>query len=251
MFQGVAIGGHKAAGKDAALDYITKTRSGFELVRAKTPIVEGFEKYSGKKYDKTRDDAALIQYSATIARKENPNIVKEYLLEVIPQVIARGKIPILPDMRFFEENEACYDLTKMLCIKIEASPETCQARIIRRDGDLRNVVKNDPCEVACDDLKYHYVVDNDRDDDFKFAATQLEDYLRRAGANFDQDRNRMFKFGQEVRVINGDSGYYWDTGIVETMNSQAGTVGVQFFFPADIEDEPVIRHFRPYELMVV
>lgn len=186
VFIGIAIGGKKFAGKDLILDYLVSTRASTQIVRCKTPIVEAYERIVGHPYDKGRDDAELIVVSREQIRggpNGNDNICGDYLLGKLPAVSLQGYVPLVPDMRRKPENDACIQVG-MLCLKVEASEEVRAARGMRRDGHLRNWDPNDATETEVDDLHYHYVIDNNRDDGGAFAIEQLEDYLRRAGARF-------------------------------------------------------------------
>jgi dephospho-CoA kinase len=175
-YLGIAFGGRKGNGKSLLADYLCRTRKAV-IMPSKTPIVQAFEKWSGRTYDKGRDDQQLIRFSTEIARAKNPNLVADWLEVAVPATAKTGAIPIVPDMRFFQENRVLRRLG-MLCIKVDARESTRQARTIARDGDLRNYDPYSPTEVDIDRLTYDTIIDNDRDDNGAWAIEQLESILR-------------------------------------------------------------------------
>lgn len=216
MFYGLAIGGNKGNGKDFIMEYLRATRPEHEVVRCKTPIVQRYERIVGHPYEKPRDDAELILISATQIRKGpsgNDSICKDYLIDVVPDVIEAGKLVFIPDMRRIPENEACHDHLSLMCLYVWASEETRKRRILARDGNLDSYKPDDDTEKEVESLQYHYVVDNDRDDDGRFAFQQLESYLARCGTRF-RRRSKMIPGGARVRLIDPGSGRYFDTATV-------------------------------------
>jgi hypothetical protein len=216
MFYGIAIGGNKGNGKDFVLDYLCATRPDHQIVRCKTPIVERYEKIVGHAYNKGRDDAELIEISATQIRggpHGNDQICKDYLIDVVPDVIESGKLVFIPDMRRVPENEAARDHLNLMCMYVWASEETRKRRTISRDGDLRNYKPDDDTEREVEHLRYHYIVDNDRDDGGWFAFQQIEGYLARCGTRF-RRANREIVIGSEVRCIAPERVRYFDKGTV-------------------------------------
>lgn len=217
MFNGIAIAGNKGNGKDFILDYLRATRLNHEVVRCKTPIVERYEQIVGHPYEKSRDDAELIHVSATVIRggpNGNDEIVKDYLIEHAPTVIEQGKLVFIPDMRRIPENEACHDHLGLMCLHVWASEETRKRRTLKRDGHLDNYKPDDDTEREIESLRYHYVVDNDRDDDGKWAFSQVENYLSRFGPRFRRSPAAL-QLDDLVRSIDPTSGRYWDLGRVE------------------------------------
>lgn len=176
-FVGIAFGGRKGSGKDTLAALFTLTRPNAVNVKCKTPIVAAFEKFIGHSYDKGRDDAALIQYAGQTAREENPYLVAEYLAVRIPEVVAAGGIPIVTDMRMPEESKALFYNLNMLCVNVETSPEVQMRRIRSRDGDLRNYKPNDITETHIDQLDYLLWVNNNSEDDGRYAMNRLETFI--------------------------------------------------------------------------
>lgn len=252
MFYGIAIGGNKGAGKDFFADYIMRTRKDTKLIRCKTPIVERYEQIVGHPYDKARDDAELIHVSATMIRggpNGNDNICKDYLVDVVPDAVSEGYLPIIPDMRRVPENEATHDILSLMCIKIEASLETRRTRTIRREGHFNNWKPDDDTEREVDSLKYHYVIDNDRDDGGKWGILQLERYLERAGARFARRPITEIEQGTYVRIIDQNSPFFWEIVITqENMTTTADTFAlVRVNHTTDGKD----RHVYASDLLVL
>lgn len=253
-FLGIALGARKSGGKDTVLEYLQLTRTNIEVVRCKQPIVdeylrlrnqvievrEGHKTYfvfeigqggafktlprdtrrADNVYIKTRDDADLIWFSSNVIRDRkigNPQICSKYLMEHIPPVIGRGNIPVVPDMRRFEENDTLFrDLQRngypMLCMKLEASMEVLMQRTIDRDGDLRNWHPDDDTEREVDELRYHYIVDNNKNE-MRPLVMQLETVLARHPV-----LRRTLPVdacaGCLVRVIDPNDDAFWKTGII-------------------------------------
>jgi hypothetical protein len=178
-YTGIAFGGRKGNGKSLLASFVLKSHEKSVLLPSKTPIVEAFERWSCRPYDKARDDDKLIRFSTEIARRRNPDLVTDWLEAAIPEAARSGSIPIVPDMRFCAENRVLRRLG-MLCIKVEAREETRVARTIARDGDLRNYDPYSPTEREIDHLTYDYVIDNDADDEGMSAILQLERILQNA-----------------------------------------------------------------------
>lgn len=240
MYIGIAISGQKGNGKDVIADYIRATRRNVVILRSKTPIVEAFEEARGLTYDKARDDSALIEFSRGL-RMEDPLVVARWLGRKIRQSAHKGLFPVVPDMRFHDENAVCHE-NGMLMIKVEAAESVRKDRIIARDGSLDNYKPDSETERHIDDLQYQYVIDNNRPDNGKFAIYQLESYLSRLGSLFTRDtsENRAM-VGDRVRVVNPQSAFFFDTGILSSV-VHAGYTNVDFQITMD--EDAGVRSFE-------
>ena len=180
-FWGIAIGGNKAAGKDLVLAYLLGLAPAARVVRCKTPIVAAYERIVGHPYVKARDDAELMALSASTIRARNDCIVGDWLRATIPPLLAEPSVPliIIPDMRFRAENDALVRDLGFLSVRVWASEETRAARILGRDGHLRNFLPADATERDVDALAYHQTIDNNRDDGGRHASAELEALLSR------------------------------------------------------------------------
>lgn len=172
---GIAIAGKKGAGKDTLADYFIATRNRAAFVRCKTPIVQEFERITGRTYEKARDDADLISISRNVIRKQNDNICADWLNEVLPLVLRNGTIPVIPDMRRLPEFEVLKD--SMLCIKVVCDERERLRRIYEREGTLRNYDPSDATEVDVDLIECPYVIDNSEPDNGRSAILALETIL--------------------------------------------------------------------------
>lgn len=228
MFDGCAIGGNKGNGKDFILDYLCETRPNHVIVRCKTPIVERYEEIVGHPYDKGRDDAELIEVSATLIRggpNGNDHICKDYLLKIVPQVVETGRLVFIPDMRRVPENEAARDHLDLMCLYVWASEETRKRRIIAREGSLDNYKPGDDTEKEVESLRYHYQINNDHDDDGRLAFAEIEAYLGRYGPRFARG-HRLLNLQSKVRLIDPvRGGRFFDTGVIEKDRDGFGVRG--------------------------
>lgn len=249
IFNGIAIGGHKAAGKDTLAAYILRTRGNARIVRSKTPIVEAFEKHYRVTYDKQQHDQQLMDFSKHIARKQNPRIVAEWLAHRLPALCAQGEIPIVADMRFHDENAAVLD-AGFACIKVFATERACKSRILAREGTLANYRPDDPTEIEIDDLKYHYEVNNTRDDDGRQMLWQFEDVIRRLGAGFARSVTLPLDTVQpiRVRVVDHTSTFWFDIG---TMVGTGIKSGESPYGIVEMDEDAKTRHFPLTDLIEV
>ncbi|HEV3156158.1 MAG TPA: hypothetical protein VGZ00_02310 [Candidatus Baltobacteraceae bacterium] len=222
MYKAIALIGHKGAGKDLVATYLEATREHIIILPAKTPVVKKFERTIGHRYEKKRDDDKLMRYSSEIARKEDPNIVVDWLDTILRANAAVGRIPVIPGIRFPDDNDALMARRDVLCLKIHASEETCRQRVIKRDGTDANFQPKDPSEISIDKLDCHHQINNERNDDGREAILHLEKVL--SGLDVSLARNKSFKeehdFPHRVRIVDPESPFYWETGFLQSPTEQ-------------------------------
>lgn len=242
MFTDIAIGGFKYSGKTTVQEYLCKTRSYLSPVFCKQPIVDAFEKYAGHKYNKATDDAALIDFSRTILRRDNPLVVVEYLKVEVPRLHAAGFQLVSADMRFPTENEYFKD-NGFLCLKVDASEEVRLARGLARDGTIDNYKPEDDTERFADELFYHYIVSNETSERVLFLQVE-----RVIGRHFPRSRGfQLLTMKQRVRVINESLNCFWQEGTVIGIEPDKAT-GL-YFVKVDEYDMPI--EFNLNDLMLV
>src|SRR5579872_2994060 len=221
MFTDIAIGGFKYSGKTTVQEYLCKTRSYLSPVFCKQPIVDAFEKYAGHKYNKATDDAALIDFSRTILRRDNPLVVVEYLKVEVPRLHAAGFQLVSADMRFPTENEYFKD-NGFLCLKVDASEEVRLARGLARDGTIDNYKPDDDTERFADELFYHYIVSNETSERTLFLQVE-----RVIGRHFPRSASSEFAPGNTVRLINPDENGFWEEAVVTDALQPSTVVAVE------------------------
>lgn len=168
-YKGIAIGGHKAAGKDCAMTMIQEwikdysldptdmTIAEVQVIRCKTAMVDAFEKSSGLVYNKSMD-AALMEFSIE-AREKNPWIVSAYLWDTLQN----SKVfTVIPDMRFMVENDMIRYNLGFFCVQVATSEKIRHDRILIRDGNANNFKPMDATEIEVPMLRYDYTVTNNR-----------------------------------------------------------------------------------------
>ena len=175
-YTGIAFCGKKGAGKDMLIDWLVEKtgtppdESPVLVVRCKAPIVEQFVRFFGS-YMKGEDDRLLMNFSKFI-REYIPNLVPDYLKDLITQCSQQNVTVLVPDMRRVPDAEVLKELG-LMCIKVEASESTRLDRICRRGDIVGNYDPLDITETDVDLIECPFMVNNDQDDGGLFAIEQM------------------------------------------------------------------------------
>ena len=143
------------------LESILRIVPNVRVIRCKAPIVEEYERLSGRVYDKTQD-LELMRFSKEIIRKQDPHIVIRYLRKQALSAKDHGCFVVVPDMRFVDENNCLYDECAYLSVGVFALEGLRMERMLQRDSSTQ-YDPNDPSEISVAKLRYHVILNNNSD----------------------------------------------------------------------------------------